>query len=433
MALKGHTLIELKNVVTGEIERIEDDNMFTSALNEIYNKPPFWLVNPTIRNINVDTITNQFTPVAGTSLGGLLLFPQTIDEDTNNIFAPASNKPTGIASFDGYGGSDSRRGSFNEIESGQITGGYRFVWDFLTSQANGPIACASLTSKLGGASYFEGGTDIIKDYSSEDRYPNGAYRAIDIGFYSNIIGTDNRGIYLTKSDGLDVFRLNNPEHKLNLFYNSIAGEVVGTAERPCYVQLGTIERNGTKAIVGNELWVIVNSGNASGNATVNIDKYNLDTFAKTTNTYTIAAPLHRSASYWHTCVVKNYLYLLGYDNVSVFKINMNNVADVEKIESVFEASPSSETSSFGFIPFNNGILCQKAIIHEDNTFDRFNLACVPISVNGTWLVNANVSRNYLYIGATVITPYLATINNLDQQFIKTAQQTMKVTYTVTEV
>lgn len=47
-----------------------------------------------------------------------------------------------------------------------------------------------------------------------------------------------------------------------------------------------------------------------------------------------------------------------------------------------------------------------------------------------WVYSYNGYRNYkdLYL----YTPYLATINNLDTPVIKTADKTMKITYTLTE-
>ena len=37
MSLHGHAKIELTNVKTGEVQTIEHDNMFTNALNDMFN------------------------------------------------------------------------------------------------------------------------------------------------------------------------------------------------------------------------------------------------------------------------------------------------------------------------------------------------------------------------------------------------------------
>ena len=63
---------------------------------------------------------SQLTPVYDHALGGVLLFPEPITEDVNNIYAPANNQPVAIGSNDGYTGEDARRGSFNSIDSGII-------------------------------------------------------------------------------------------------------------------------------------------------------------------------------------------------------------------------------------------------------------------------------------------------------------------------
>ena len=47
-----------------------------------------------------------------------------------------------------------------------------------------------------------------------------------------------------------------------------------------------------------------------------------------------------------------------------------------------------------------------------------------------WMFQSNVYN--LYRELFLITPYLATINNLGTPVIKTADKTMKITYTITE-
>ena len=47
-----------------------------------------------------------------------------------------------------------------------------------------------------------------------------------------------------------------------------------------------------------------------------------------------------------------------------------------------------------------------------------------------WIFRSNVYN--LYRELFLITPYLATINNLGTPVIKTADKTMKITYTITE-
>ena len=58
-----------------------------------------------------------------------------LEEDEDNIYPPNSVKNVGYAGGN-YSGSNPMRGTFNSLESGVITGGWRNVWDFDTAKCN---------------------------------------------------------------------------------------------------------------------------------------------------------------------------------------------------------------------------------------------------------------------------------------------------------
>ena len=140
--MKGHTKIELKDVNTGEVKVVEEDNMVTSALKRLL------FVNPLLAN----PVADYDSTIIGNLIGGILLFEDAIDEKINTCCVPAGNKMTargvhGLA----YSGVVTECGSFNVNESGlQEDGSVRLVYDFNSSQGNGQISCVSLTSKSGG-------------------------------------------------------------------------------------------------------------------------------------------------------------------------------------------------------------------------------------------------------------------------------------------
>ena len=80
-------------------------------------------------------------------------------EYIKGIYAPLTNPLIGYASDDANNTTDVRRGSRNLTESKIIDGGYRFVWDFATSQANGTISAICLTNTLAGK-----GTQFANNY-----------------------------------------------------------------------------------------------------------------------------------------------------------------------------------------------------------------------------------------------------------------------------
>ena len=182
MGIKGKTTFELTDVNTGEVEVIEDSNMITNGLQEFLRTYGYFgcdiLSDETIRKSSLWV----------NLLGGLFLFDTALDEDVNNTFMPAGVKMIGNGSKDiSNSGTVTELGSYSTTESGlQSDGSVKFVYDFSTAQANGTIACACLTSKVGG--YMGMGND-------SDRYYNESYDLdtfiSDNHCYSGIAGAVN--------------------------------------------------------------------------------------------------------------------------------------------------------------------------------------------------------------------------------------------------
>ena len=126
--LKGHSVIELTDVNTGEVERYEDDNIVTNGL-QYYSR---------YHSIPADTWKNL--------LSGIRLFDSQLEENTETLFAPLSVETIGYASLEADT-TNPKRGLFNMAESGRLDdlSGVKLVWDFAQSQANGTIACIGIT------------------------------------------------------------------------------------------------------------------------------------------------------------------------------------------------------------------------------------------------------------------------------------------------
>lgn len=201
MALKGHTRIELTNIETGEVEVHEDDNMVTNALSKLLGSYGCFCNNPLAEVVN-GTPTDTVMKLTG----GLMLFDTAIEENPEIINAPAGVSVVGCGSADAYNGANTMAGSYNMTESGWTEdGGYKHVWDFSTSQANGNIACASLTTNAGGK-ITEGTFPFSKDYflkvgsnvANEILFMNGSI-ASRMEFYNTIKTTG----YIMFADGIN--------------------------------------------------------------------------------------------------------------------------------------------------------------------------------------------------------------------------------------
>jgi hypothetical protein len=95
-------------------------------------------------------------------MGGILLYQNPIEERADNIYASFDNPIVGYASDDANNTQDVQRGSRNLTESKKIDGGYKFVWDFATSQANGIISTICLTNTLAGRGTKNGSNYMVR-------------------------------------------------------------------------------------------------------------------------------------------------------------------------------------------------------------------------------------------------------------------------------
>ena len=138
--MKGTTKIILTNVETGEREVHKDDNLITNALDKIINIHMAMNIAPNDQNL---------LPIATQALGGIMLFDGELTENPDNIHFPTEAHLVGYASVD-VNTQDKYRGSWNSVESGKTATGYVSVWDFGTTQANGTIKSVARTNRWGG-------------------------------------------------------------------------------------------------------------------------------------------------------------------------------------------------------------------------------------------------------------------------------------------
>lgn len=160
--LKGKTIIELTDVNTGEKEIIEENNMVTNAINDLFNTFPNLLDAYSIYRGGIFKGYGKnldFIRLYEFLLGGILLFDSQIEEKPENTYAPASANLVGCGVYSHQNSTGNRkRGNYNQTESefNEEQRYMKFVYDFSTSQANGTIASVCLTSYMGGCTSYGG-------------------------------------------------------------------------------------------------------------------------------------------------------------------------------------------------------------------------------------------------------------------------------------
>lgn len=475
VALKGKTTFELTDVNTGEVEVIEDSNMITNGLQEFLRTYGYFGCDV----LSDDTVRTNSLWV--NLLGGLFLFDTALDEDASNTFMPAGVKMIGNGSKDvANSGAVTELGSYNNTESGlQSDGSIKFVYDFNTAQANGTIACACLTSKVGG--YMGMGNDSNRYYN--ESYYLDTYIS-DKNCYSGIAGAkDDTSHILYPVYSENAIYFTNP---YNITYSSsyasqhwsVTKKIQILKVRAGFTSVGIKDRRDLRNIVATY--------------DVDIPQDILDYMGTSTNYTIISRDSERN------------VYVI-FNKSSSSELNAGAFCWIMKIDKDMKATAYKFTNNVGAklylklncITFDGDYLWVQSynsprylygikysdsmqIIETGEDTDLRNLYTVGknlIGIHGSYGGNRNyaptvydvVNRTHrqvngsLYSSEFVFIPfvdkkgvylrvyrsssqsstpnnlyvmkdprYLATINNLSEPVVKTASKTMKVTYTITE-
>ncbi|MCD7923134.1 MAG: hypothetical protein LUG27_12035 [Clostridiales bacterium] len=458
MKLKGSMKIELTDVNTGEVTTVEHDNMMTDAVSNVLGLNllgTLYYFGSTYSNSLNGWMTNLL-PICPNLIGGILLFPNTLTEDSGNIYPTSENLPVAYASNDVNSSTDLQRGSLSQTEGGATDDGYQFVWEFTNTQGNGTIAAVALTSALGGV----GGYGSIADDSSafllmsalnqslDDDITQLLFNAVEVDFENDTvvsIAFSSSAVTITK------FRIPILSIGLKEKIDDSTATVLETKTITCTTFLPSSTYH--TFVDGHDgYWYgFGNSANSSGSATllwIKISKtdytYTEASFTLSNATMTYAGYRSYSSypSYRNKCVVRaGYVYIPSYDAAGVYKINLENSADVTLISLGFtSAGYSLSGGSYGLfldriedliIGYDFQIKADDTVIQTVGS-KRFEYSGTPMFRYKNFLLywggEYSITKRYL----ALLTPYLATINNLDTAVVKTSDMTMKITYTLTE-
>lgn len=483
MALKGMTKIELTNVKTGEVETVEKHNMVTNALKWVLSNPFGW---QTKSKTDSDTLSNFLIPICPNIIGGVLLYEKQIAENANQLYAQPGNSLIGYANNETNATADTMRGSINVNESGPLEtgGGYRFVFDFNTSQANGVIGSIGLTSKWGGGT----GPD-----SAYVQYPwptclSARVSGLDIGILGTIVHYNDdtcvaASARMTSENNIEINKLWFPAKSWSLSegispygnYKKKETKVIQTASFGA--KSGGTEYENRKLFYCNfayydgYIWGFEHKGgvigNNSGVANINWIKIDIETFDFTEGTFEINAQLYAFGSFTPdgysryadvglrplSAILGNYLYCYQYDFKKIVKINISNITDITFIDCGDGKKPSSgerKMCVFGGVVHTNGGYINGDVFvgttphswsqsggneqygMSNGGNGMLNCANGCTMLMGTYGVNFTITRSGGSATLSLIPNYLATINNLPAPVEKTADKTMKITYIIRE-
>lgn len=464
MGLKGITTIELTDVNSGEVESIVEENMITQAISDFFSHN----VDGMLFNVSGSSgdLNANMTPLCPNGIGGILLFSDAIVEDANAYYAPSANPCIGYASNDVNATANVMRGSLNLTETQKLENGYKFVWDFSTSQGNGTISAVALTHKWAGIGYMG---DL---YNNTSKY----WHMKGLGYgntaevrtaYVNVVEIDFEGncfytIGMNTSNEIVIRKIRKSFRSVGLndtmLENAIRVLEENTITPTSFIMSNPSNNSGNYDFMDGKdgFWYgFWHDANSSGNAVIKWIKIKKSdySFSEGTwtlnNVYLVQAGYHygyntgpQRTVYW--ALRDGYLYAMAYNKQSVYKININNVADVTQIKLGFTSNYSgpNEYRQYGticmavigdWIVGSDFRISTDDIVYKTANAMPFAYTCTPIFQYGPFLVSfgnyyGNSTRKNLFL----LTPYLASINNLSTSVIKTADKTMKITYTITE-
>lgn len=462
MKLKGKMVLELADASTGEVESVTEENMVTEAVNDILGLNPMGVFYTEERLADALEWNGTMLPVCPNMVGGILLFPRTLTEDAAHIYETSGNLPVAYASNDVNTTANTARGSMNQTESRALENGYKFVWEFTPGQGNGTIAAVALTSAQGGQNAYgslagDASTFLkikkldIGDLGKERQIP--LFEAVEVDFEKELLYS------LAFADSsVRVRTLRLPIFSIGLNEKLDDSTYTVLDDRAAAVQtfkfLGSYTKYGEFMDGKDGHWYgFSNQANSSGNARMLWVKISKEDYSVTEGEWALSnaklmavGERDMDDSYpkreCRCCMRGGYLYVPAYDKKGIYKINVANTADVSLIEFGFTSRMKplceSATCELYLTLIGDLIIGGDFQVTADDTViqtqgsARLGSAATPLFQHKQFLVGWGGSYGNEYRHMYLLTPYLATINNLSSAVVKDANKTMKITYTLTE-
>jgi len=466
--LKGKSIIELTDVHTGKKEIYEDENLVTEAIFDVLNTN---IQGTMYDNPYFDSQSGEawLLPIYQRITGGVLLYQDEIEEDPATIYAPLDNPLIGYASNDANNTEDVQRGSRNLTESKAIDGGFKYVWDFATSQANGTISCICLTNVLAGR-----GCKYADNYFVRLKSDNVINGEIDNNSYRH-----NHRTYMGEGYRLELVAVHN---SMSVTLRKVLEDYIHARLMVrTYTQMATEADEETYIELSHyPYWTHYSGGSRDGEDTPYWnDETRMDYLfhAADGNWYGIARKeirtytgisygserYDRTGFEWFLdkisgdkCTTQKIILPTGTTDISnigmsgkwlmfaigstIYRLDTTNVANLEVVPN------ASYNSSHQFtFCVDDEVVINGWYYHDGKP--ALYVRAKQSDTNGETWGQRTISRyktyafhEYYYSSygyhfrkeLYLYTPYLATINNLATPVIKTADKTMKVTYTLTE-
>lgn len=438
--LKGYAKIELTNVHTGEKEVVEKHNIVTNAIQDMLKQ--YGCYSPAVFYEN--KFTNQggnSTPFTGFDIlscyGGIIAWDGTIEESKDNY----KLKPYGVnagahAAVNIQNTTvDKLLGSYNSAESKIDETSAKFVYDFATNQGNGVISCITLVSQwLGYIGFNTIDSSLVEQQISvrqpyvNNRFLNkipliSANKLIDIPcLYSN--KSSNFSVTIVEYDAnlhnsVSLFKLATP--------TTVSEKTFSKSELCDYSNPVFTARSNVPLYYdakNNTLSVVLNN---TQNPITELTIATINVLTREVSKRKVTIPSHNSSAITAFCY-KNYLIFSGKDNNNW---SIKDLTTGKISQNALQFYLNSVSKSWQIISVND----YELLLWGDNLgYDGYRYRYL-INLKDATVIYLGGSGMYLPVNSDYLpnSPlYFGTINNLSSPVVKTADKTMKITYTLTE-
>lgn len=425
----GHVRLELRGC--RETEVIEHDNHMTNALEQILSTG-LWRSAP--------EVLKALCPTYQIAYGGLLLTDKSLADDA--VVIPGGTEVTACGSY-GVANNDSAltQGSYNTTESvvDWPSKKMTYVYDWTTNQGNGTIAAAALThASTGKCGYGDAGVLATGSYSDRIELDLGVRDIYCCARNKTIKLVTAQYMYAVAQDGstITVTRYRNNKNNLDPFSDSMYSAL--TEEKVTYEEFKLsssikIDTNysctdGKNIYLWDNYWL---TAGATGTCTV-IDTSDMSVKYITVKNQTGSIVRFDAGFVYYNKAI--YTFSANYDKI--IEINTENTVDIKEYE--LGTTTNKEMNKISSASSGKIFIKQSSASAKNIVFDCVTKS-VKVSKVGTygynWICTANpllsvCAYNNGYIREVPNLMYLATICNLDKPVTKTADKTMKVTYTI---
>jgi hypothetical protein len=461
--LKGNSTIELFDSITGKKkDERKDDNMVTNAIKNMFCYNNQMLVS----GVSLDDVMARVTPLYPQYLRGILLWDNIINEDKDNILPPPGINCVGHAGST-YPGANQFRGTLNENETMLTENGVKMVWDFGTDKANGTIRSVSLTSIAGGdKGWMNPGGDTGTFF--RERISNGnrgqslvefVPRTLPASFTAassnerRYLGEYRRGVHtymINRNSTVSIIEMSYADPaEIGIFDGAGLFSIAQPYCREAIFEIpsssGFTNLYANSIIIGSKLVHVTLSG--TGNRTARIRA--IDIAAKTiTEDRTITLGISQNIRSQTAAYFQDRLYAISlngttpdgiceFDRHGAFirRIMNANIATTHTsfhcTEEKYLSGPadSSATTANHFIYDGHKTVIMR-LGNEDGADGVGLLPSASLKLPLALLYRE--TGGIMVRSINYITPYMATINNLSAPVTKNEQNTMKITYELTQ-